>query len=719
MLFRSNIAGNAGAIETGNELLKTGIDVAGQAVSGAGKGISSLGSIAATSTNPKVKALGAAASIAGEGLSAFADSAAKVAKFAVDFLGKQLAQLRDGFKSLNASGAMFADGMTGMQRASATAGLTIQQFGKVVQENAKSLGSSGMGMSAAAERMASIKGDIDKSGVGMRLQKLGYSFEEQAGLVSEVMGNLNRFGKGRMVSDQTIMQQTEAYAQNLRLLSSVSGEEAKAKMQQAREAANNLAFQNKLAEMAPEQAEQIQQAMSKMSAQERKDFMEMQVFGTVINKSGAIMMSANKGYANQISEYNDAANQGTLDLKRTLAIQADNKQAILRDRRATKEIGMAAMAGAGNLEGTASSMNDIFNETAKNLDPDALKKQMATMAKAAETQDKLTKQFLETEKAYQESMVKLQSIAINNMQTYVDKLAWVIKNINDQLGDEGYISKIMNNPFTSALIQVVAMTVLPRILQKIPGVGKLFGPASPPAPGTPGAPGNTPPAPAGGGGSAAGRPAGGLRQNSAGQWINEKGRYASKEAITAHLAEMEAEAAKNAAGAGAGKAAEGAAGKGAGKAAGKAAGKSLLKKIPFLGLGAAGLFAVQRAMSGDWGGAGLELASGAAGTIPGFGTAASVGIDAALAAKDAGMWGGTTGTPNLPEPTTDIAKLTPDSSAIGMAASAGDTSKYKEMIATMEKTTDVLKPMNSLQEQMLAQLKDNNSLMKQMIANTA
>ena len=324
------------------------------------------------------------------------------------------------------------------------------------------------------------------------------------------------------------------------------------------------------------------------------------------------------------------------------------------------------------------------------------------MAKAAETQDNLTKKFLEAEKSYQDSMVKLQSIAINNMQKYVDSLAWVIKNINDQLGDEGYISKIMNNPFSSALIQVVAMTVLPRILQKIPGVGKLFGPASPPAPGTPGAPGNTPPAPAGGGGSAAGRPAGGLRKNSAGQWINEKGRYASKEAISAHLAEMEAEAAKNAAGAG----------------AGKAAGKSLLKKIPFLGLGAAGLFAVQRAMSGDWGGAGLELASGAAGTIPGFGTAASVGIDAALAAKDAGMFGGTTGTPDLPSPTTDIAKLTPDTSSISMAA-AGDASKYKEMIATMEKTTDVLKPMNSLQEQMLAQLKDNNSLMKQMIANTA
>ena len=46
-----NIAGNAGAIETGNEILKTGIDVAGQAVSGAGKGLAAYGSILSTSTN--------------------------------------------------------------------------------------------------------------------------------------------------------------------------------------------------------------------------------------------------------------------------------------------------------------------------------------------------------------------------------------------------------------------------------------------------------------------------------------------------------------------------------------------------------------------------------------------------------------------------------------------------------------------------------------------
>lgn len=80
----------------------------------------------------------------------------------------------------------------------------------------------------------------------------------------------------------------------------------------------------------------------------------------------------------------------------------------------------------------------------------------------------------------------------------------------------------------------------------------------------------------------------------------------------------------------------------AGKSATKAAGKSLLKtgfksavkKIPVLGALAGGLFAIPRLLKGDWAGAGLEVASGAASLLPGAGTAASIGIDAALAAKD-------------------------------------------------------------------------------------
>ena len=66
----------------------------------------------------------------------------------------------------------------------------------------------------------------------------------------------------------------------------------------------------------------------------------------------------------------------------------------------------------------------------------------------------------------------------------------------------------------------------------------------------------------------------------------------------------------------------------------KAVGKSVLKKIPALGLLAGAGFAISRLAKGDMLGAIAELGSGAVSLVPGIGTAASVAIDAGLAARD-------------------------------------------------------------------------------------
>jgi hypothetical protein len=70
------------------------------------------------------------------------------------------------------------------------------------------------------------------------------------------------------------------------------------------------------------------------------------------------------------------------------------------------------------------------------------------------------------------------------------------------------------------------------------------------------------------------------------------------------------------------------------KAGTKTLGKSLLKKIPIIGALAGIGFGLSRLADGDLLGAAGEVASGLAGTIPGVGTAASIGIDAALMARD-------------------------------------------------------------------------------------
>ena len=62
--------------------------------------------------------------------------------------------------------------------------------------------------------------------------------------------------------------------------------------------------------------------------------------------------------------------------------------------------------------------------------------------------------------------------------------------------------------------------------------------------------------------------------------------------------------------------------------------KTALKKVPLIGAAAGLLFGVEKAISGDFNGAALEATSGLAGTIPGFGTVASLALDTAGVARE-------------------------------------------------------------------------------------
>lgn len=90
-----------------------------------------------------------------------------------------------------------------------------------------------------------------------------------------------------------------------------------------------------------------------------------------------------------------------------------------------------------------------------------------------------------------------------------------------------------------------------------------------------------------------------------------------------------------------------------GKDAAKMGGKTLLKKIPLLGILAGVGFGISRLMDGDYVGAAGEVASGAASTLPGLGTAASLAIDGALMARDISKANdAVTGTPSATDSTT-------------------------------------------------------------------
>ena len=130
----------------------------------------------------------------------------------------------------------------------------------------------------------------------------------------------------------------------------------------------------------------------------------------------------------------------------------------------------------------------------------------------------------------------------------------------------------------------------------------------------------------------------------------------------------------------------------------KAIGKSILKKIPGVGLLAGIGFGLQRAMKGDFAGAALELASGAVSLVPGVGTAASIAIDAGLAAKDisSASSGGGTAADFISRPGQPIQKFRKDDIIVGgtsLSGGGGNNSEVisllKELISEVRKGGDV------------------------------
>ena len=122
------------------------------------------------------------------------------------------------------------------------------------------------------------------------------------------------------------------------------------------------------------------------------------------------------------------------------------------------------------------------------------------------------------------------------------------------------------------------------------------------------------------------------------------------------------------------------------KIAGKTAFKSVLKKIPIIGAIAGLGFAASRLMKGDKTGAALEAVSGLAGTVPGVGTAASVGADVALAAHDMNAE-----TPPTPE--TPTATATPKTESSGtINRNQTTTTNNAQTTTTNNSQTTTLKP---------------------------
>jgi hypothetical protein len=427
-LIKGLQAGSSGTqLATG--MMTAAVDVAagsgkalGGVIGGVGGAMSGMGG--------KAKLVGMGLTVLGGAIGFASEAAGKLAKFGIEVLSKEVEKTVGAFNTMSASGAIFANGMQGMRDASAGAGLTVDQFSKVVSANSELIGASGLGVAEGAKQIGRVGKELQKSGVQTQLLKLGYSFEEQAALTAETMANMRKAGGGKL-DDKEVAAQTQKYAENLKLISAITGEDAKKKMAAIQQENAELAFQQKTASMTKEQRAQLNAAMATMTDQERKNFRDRMVFGEVINKEGAIYEATVDGARAKGEAAAKLAEQGNLTAASNSDLNAQYGEQIKSSILSQQALGVAAYSGAESVKGAAAAMAQALDQ-ANTYTTEGVEAAKKNNEAAAKTTDALTNSVIDAEKAAQSMKVKLQEM----MDVPIAKFAEVSKQMLEAVANQ-------------------------------------------------------------------------------------------------------------------------------------------------------------------------------------------------------------------------------------------------------------------------------------------
>lgn len=404
----------------------------------------------------------------------------QLAKQGIRILVEEGNKLIKTHMAMTGAGLVFANGMQGMVNATNGTKLRLEEMTKVVVDHKEALVSSGLGIGEATNRVGAVAkmfaGTTGKfANMDRQLLALGYSYEEQAGMAAETLGEMRRGAGGQNVTNTQVAQATADYAKNLSLLKSLSDEDVKGKMDQRKKENMELAFELQMAKMSPAQRAELKSAMAKMTDLEARNLRERMVYGTVINKAGAVMEAQSSGVKSAGEDYYRQLKNNSLTVKSVADTQARYGPQIAKDiERSGKAIGAAAMSGKGDVGDAAKGMADMYRTSQKTTaqavkeGQEAIDNQMDTAAKPT-TKGDPTAALLDA--------IEIGAKAAKNMQ---EKVVNVIGEIAEQLKKhyDGLDKAFANRNFTGdgagadtqslmnmAILAMIALPIIRGLLQ--------------------------------------------------------------------------------------------------------------------------------------------------------------------------------------------------------------------------------------------------------------
>jgi hypothetical protein len=444
--FARNLQDGAGAFTLAGGLMEGALDGINAGAQALGGGLTTIGSTMAVSTIPQVRALGIVSAGAGIAISALG-SAAALGKSVVSFLVKEMEKTISNYQKISAAGALFADGMTGMRTAASQSFLTINQFGEVLSKMSGTFAESGLSVGGAVKmigQVGKVMGDANNpNSIRGRLLALGYSFQEQVELQAEVMSDMRKANSVYLNDPQKIAQTTEEYAKNLRIISAVTGEDARKKMEEARKGSAQTAFRARLMELEakfPGTMQATLTAMATMTPEAQQALREQIVYNGIRSKDLAVTAQLSQGFNQEVTGMANMIKSGNLrnqeGIDQSLKIQAEGRAQHRKDLESQELISFGMASMAGKFPGVETALQN-YTLSSDKITKDGIEAAKKAAEAQARANDELTNKYVIAAIAAQNLAIVLQEEVLGVLQDFAKVSANILEFLSDGLKELG------------------------------------------------------------------------------------------------------------------------------------------------------------------------------------------------------------------------------------------------------------------------------------------
>ena len=164
-------------------------------------------------------------------------------------MNKQVMLVSTAFKDAASVGGLMVGGFTELKDTAHAAGVDMSTFSKMIKDNSEDLATFGGDVVNGAKRIAAVSTELAKPNVmganfRQRFVELGYSVEEIPGIIAKVGADVSKTVGG--ATNTQVAQAVADYAKNLRVISDLTGQNAKTLQDKADNDFKELRYQQYL-----------------------------------------------------------------------------------------------------------------------------------------------------------------------------------------------------------------------------------------------------------------------------------------------------------------------------------------------------------------------------------------------------------------------------------------------------------------------------------------